>query len=77
MARPRLPTPSQLVNVKFHLRPGDDDDLIRFFAALPPHRRAAALKVALRSGGMAQAVAEGLPDDTTLTDAMLNSELVF
>jgi hypothetical protein len=66
-----------LVNVKFHLRPGEDDDLIRFFAALPPHRRAAALKVALRSGGMAQAIAEGLPDDAALTDALLDSELVF
>ena len=77
MARPRLPTPSQLVNVKFHLRPGEDDDLIRFFAALPPHRRAAALKVALRSGGMVQAAAESLPDDAALTDALLDSELVF
>jgi hypothetical protein len=77
MARPRLPVPSAKINVKFHLRPGEDDDLIRFFAALPPHRRAAALKVALRSGGMAQAAAEGLPDDAALTDALLESELVF
>ena len=77
MARPRLPNPSQLVNVKFHLRPGEDDDLIRFFAALPPYRRAAALKVALRSGGMAQVAAEGLPDDAALTDALLDSGMVF
>gem|GEM_PF-1867567 len=41
-------------NVKFHLRPGEDDDLIQFFADLPTRQRAAAFKVALRSGGMAQ-----------------------
>ena len=34
MARPKLPIPSLQVNVKFHLRPGEDDDLIRFFADL-------------------------------------------
>jgi len=77
MTRPRLPTPSQLVNVKFHLRPGEDDDLIRFFATVPLHHRAAALKVALRSGGMAQVAAEGLPDDAELTVALLDSGMVF
>jgi hypothetical protein len=64
-------------NVKFHLRPGEDDDLIRFFADLPPRQRAAALKVALRSGGMARAAVEGLPDDATLMDALLDSGMVF
>ena len=77
MARPRLPVPSEKINIKLHLRPGEDDDLIRFFAALPPHRRAASLKVALRSGGMAQAAAESMPDDVTLTDALLGSDMVF
>jgi len=77
MVRPRLPAPSQKINIKLHLRPGEDDDLIRFFAALPPHRRAASLKVALRSGGMAQAAAESMPDDVTLADVLLGSEMVF
>jgi len=77
MARPRLPVPALLVNAKFHLRPGEDDDLIRFFADLPPRQRAAALKVALRSGGMARVAVEGLPDDTALTEALLDSGMVF
>jgi hypothetical protein len=77
MARPRLPVPSRLVNVKFHLRPGEDDDFIHFFADLPPRQRATALKVALRSGGMARVAADGLPDDATLTDALLDSGMVF
>lgn len=77
MARPRLPVTSQKINIKLHLRPGEDDDLIRFFATLPPHRRAASLKVALRSGGMAQVAAESMPDDVTLTDALLGSDMVF
>jgi hypothetical protein len=77
MARPRLPAPSLLISVKFHLRPGEDDDLIHFFADLPPRQRATALKVALRSGGMARVAAEGLPDDAAVTDALLDSGMVF
>lgn len=77
MARPRLLIPSLQVNVKFHLRPGEDDDLIRFFADLPPRQRATAVKVALRSGGMARVAVEDLPDDTALTDTLLNSGMVF
>ena len=77
MARPRLLIPSLQVNVKFHLRPGEDDDLIRFFADLPPRQRATVVKVALRSGGMARVAVEDLPDDTALTDTLLNSGMVF
>ena len=77
MARPRLPVPSLLVNVKFHLRPGEDDDLIRFFAELPPRRRATALKVVLRMGGMTQVSADELPDDVALAEALLEGGMVF
>lgn len=77
MARPRLPVPSRLVNVKFHLRPGEDDDLIRFFADLPPRQRAAAVKVALRAGGMTQVTLADLSDDEALVAALLEGGMVF
>ena len=34
------------------LREGEDDDLLFFFADIPERRRAAALKTALRAGGV-------------------------
>lgn len=52
------------VHVHLRLRTGEDDDLIAFLNGIPPRRRAATLKVALRAGGMKVfSQAEGLPDD--------------
>ena len=39
MSRPRLPQPSVVVQIKLHLRPDADADLVRFFADIPPYRR--------------------------------------
>ena len=37
--------------VKLYLWEGEDDDLIAFLEGLPPRKRAAGIKLALRSGG--------------------------
>ena len=62
--RPAPPEPEVRVVVHLRLREGQDNDLIAFFASLPPRQRALRLKLALRSGGMqsTSAVAE-IPDD--------------
>ena len=52
MARPRLAHTTVRVSLKLSLRPGQDDDLLNFFAHIPPERRAAAVCQALRAGGM-------------------------
>ncbi len=68
MARRRLPTPTVLVNVKLHLRPDADADLLAFFAGIPAYRRAGAVKAALRAGGLPAAPADQRPDDGELLD---------
>ena len=50
--RPASTTPAWECHIHLRLRAGEDDDLIAFLSNLPPRRRALALKVALRSGGM-------------------------
>ena len=37
--------------VKLYLWEGEDDDLIAFLEGLPPRKRAAGIKMSLRSGG--------------------------
>ncbi len=74
MSRPRLPQPSVVVQIKLHLRPDADADLVRFFADIPPYRRAGLVKQALRSGGLPQA-APGTTGDDDLAD--LVQGLVF
>lgn len=68
MARHRLDTRSVIVNVKLHLRPDADADLIDFFASIPAYRRAGAVKAALRTGGLTAAAALQLPADDELLD---------
>lgn len=68
MARRRLPTPPVLVNVKLHLRPDTDADLLAFFAGIPAYRRAGAVKAALRAGGLPAVAAAELADDGELLD---------
>jgi hypothetical protein len=61
--RPPLACQVFTIHITLNLRDGEDDDLLRFFTNLPPRRRAAALKVALRAGGMAEPVGESAVDD--------------
>jgi hypothetical protein len=68
MGRPRLARPAVVVQIKLHLRPDIDADLVAFFAAIPPYRRAGFVKHALRSGGPMPASSSGLADEDELTD---------
>ena len=52
------------------LRYGEDDDLIQFFQRIPKRKRIAALKAALRAGGMQTVNLEGLPTDDELADSV-------
>lgn len=63
--RPASTTPAWECHIHLRLRMGEDDDLIAFLSSLPLRRRAQALKVALRSGGMqpSQIVDETLDDE--------------
>ena len=71
--RPRRET--VVVMVKLRLHPGEDDDLIDFFASLPDRGRARAVMTALRTGNIGQVlVDEGLDDDQMAED-MLESFL--
>ena len=65
--RPRRET--VVVRVKLRLHPGEDDDLIDFFASLPERGRARAVIGALRTGNMNQVlVDEGIDDDQMADD---------
>ena len=60
---------AQIVRIKLRLYPGEDDDLIAFFAGIPRGLRAAMVKQALRSG--MQMVGEtSTSDDDELLDAL-------
>jgi hypothetical protein len=56
-----------LGNLRLHK--GDDDDLIQFFRSIPSRKRHAALKAALRAGGMKTIRIEDLSDDEELEEA--------
>ena len=58
-----------VVRVKLRLHPGEDDDLIDFFASLPERGRARAVIGALRTGNINQVlVDEGIDDDQMADD---------
>lgn len=69
MARPRAATQAIVVQVKLSLHPGEDDDLLKFFEQVPPRLRVAAVKQALRSGGM-EVRLDDLPSDDEIADAL-------
>ena len=50
--RPRSPraASASIINIKMRLYPGEDDDLIGFFACIPHRLRAELVKQGLRSG---------------------------
>ena len=68
--RPRLAEESIVYRTSISLRPGDDDDLIAFFARVPPRQLAAAIKTGLRSGGLLNIDVESGPDDESLLDGL-------
>ena len=55
--------------MKLSLRAGEDDDLIEFFDQVPARLRVAAVKQALRSGGMSLKL-EDLPSDDEVETAL-------
>ena len=65
--RPRRET--IVVRVKLRLHPGEDDDLIAFFASLPKRGRARAVIGALRSGDIHRVLVEEGIDDDGMADA--------
>ena len=71
MARPLLPQKSVVVRVALFLRPGEDDDVIDFFASIPVELRASALKQALRSGQLHVNLTE-LPSDDDIEESLDN-----
>jgi len=68
----RKPAPTKIYHVKFRLRPGRDNDLIRFFDSIPRGRRTQAVIAALRGGDLAAGLAMGqateVADDAELID---------
>ena len=69
VGRPRRET--VVVMVKLRLHPGEDDDLIDFFASLPDRGRARAVITALRTGNISQVlIDEGLDDDQMAEDLL-------
>jgi hypothetical protein len=64
--RPRRET--VVVRVKLRLHPGEDDDLIDFFASLPERGRARAVIGALRTGNINQVLVDEGIDDEQMAD---------
>ena len=58
------------VQIKLSRRPGRDDDLIAFFAALPQGGRATAVMAAMRSGNLAAAADPETVSEAEITDAL-------
>ncbi len=71
--RPRRETVT--VWLKLRLHPGEDDDLIDFFASLPKRGRAKAVLAALRTGNIAQVLYDEGLDDDQMAEDMLGSFL--
>jgi len=61
--------------VKLRLHPGEDDDLIDFFASLPDRGRARAVITALRTGNISQILIDEGIDDDQMAEDMLGSFL--
>lgn len=69
MGRRRKEGRAWIVQIFLRLREGEDDDLIAFFRSIPPGRRAAAVRTALRMGGIPRADApSGPPEEEMLED---------
>ncbi len=68
--RPREQGEEVEIILHLRLRRGRDDDLIEFFDSIPPRRKVAAVKMALRAGGMTTVRIEDLPDEDDLEEAL-------
>jgi hypothetical protein len=68
--RPRRET--VIVQIKLRLHPGEDDDLLAFFAGLPPRSRASGAKTAMRSGNLVLGAVGDEVDDEDIADALEN-----
>ena len=72
MSRPPLTGEVVGIPLNLRLRVGEDDDLIAFFGRVPARRRPAAIKAALRAGGIAVADdAEQEDDDLGELDGLV------
>ncbi len=65
--RPRRETVQIFIRLRLH--PGEDDDLIDFFASLPERGRARAVITALRTGNIGQVLVDEGIDDEQMADA--------
>lgn len=57
---------ARIVRIKLRLYPGEDDDLIAFFATIPDRLRATCVKAALRTGAQPGTTEAGAEDDALL-----------
>ena len=69
MPRPKKGNVRHYAIGALHLYEGEDDDLIAFFESLPPRKRRAGLKAALRAGGMQAVRVPDLEDDEEFVEA--------
>ena len=65
--RPKLECNVRRIRVTLSLRDDEDDDLLLFFTSIPNGRRAAAIKSALRAGGVRIETGSANNDDLDLT----------
>ena len=68
--RKKLPACTMLIRAPLTLRAGEDDDLIRAFQAVPARKRAAFIKMAMRSGSFQNLPYDDLPSDDDLEQSM-------
>lgn len=61
--RPRLTERPISVRIHLRLRPGEDDDLLAFFARYASRQRAVAVKGALRAGSLNSGATPTVADD--------------
>ena len=64
-----------IVQISLSLHPGEDNDLIDFFASLPKRGRAKAVIMALRTGNIQQVLVDEGIDDDQMAEDMLESFL--
>ena len=70
MGRPKRTEEPVIHQVKYVLYPGIHDDLIRFFAQIPPRKKAQASIAAMRSGQMLSTVESSDIDDDEIDAAL-------
>ncbi len=69
MARQKLVEQPVIIQVKFRLHRGEDDDLLAWFDQIPDRLRVAAVKAGIRGGGL-NLKAEALPSDDEVERAL-------